>query len=240
MRRLFAAVLGLTLLIVSGGIVVGRTSTTGDAKQAPRIPFTRSTSLNWSGYVASGTTFNGVSGSWIQPTANCKKGQQYSAFWVGLDGNSSGTVEQIGTDADCFNGSPSYYAWYEMYPAASVRISNFTVVPGTTYTASVGYDAGSNTFTLTISGGGSLFSVPLPGSGQARSSAEWVAEAPSIGGHILGLTNFGTVLFTGPNASSPPTTSWEKMTMTDRKGRPKAVPSDLAANNYFSVTWEQQ
>jgi len=240
MRKLFALVLSLSLLIVVGGVALTGARIGDSPRQAPRIPFEHSTSLNWSGYVASGATFNSVSGSWVQPTATCTKGQQYAAFWVGLDGNSSSSVEQIGTDADCLNGRPSYYAWYEMYPAASVRIPNFTVSPGTTYTASVSYDNASNTFTLTIVGGGPPFTVALTASGQLRSSAEWIAEAPSIGGHILRLTNFGTMLFSGINASSPSITPWDKMTMTDRKGAPKAVPSSLGAGNSFSVSWLQQ
>jgi len=28
----------------------------------------------------------------------------------------STSVEQLGTDSDCDSGTPSYYAWYEMYP----------------------------------------------------------------------------------------------------------------------------
>ena len=50
------------------------------------------------------------------------RGHTYAAFWVGLDGYTSKSVEQLGTDSDCTNvNSPSYYAWYEMYPAASVN-----------------------------------------------------------------------------------------------------------------------
>jgi len=241
MRKLVGLVLSLCLLFVGGGIFLSGSSINSAPGQAPRIPFDHSSSTNWSGYVASGTTFNSVSGSWVQPTGTCTKGQQYAAFWVGIDGNTSGTVEQIGTDSDCLNGLPRYYAWYEMYPAASVTIPGFVVVPGSTYSASVTYDSGSNMFHLTISGGSnSTFNVSFPASGQSRSSAEWIAEAPSIGGHILDLTDFGTVNFTGPNLSSPSSTSWDKVTMTDKKGKPRAVPSSLGSNNSFSVAWQHQ
>lgn len=51
------------------------------------------------------------------PTVDCiVTPTSYSAFWVGLDGYSSKTVEQIGTEADCKGATPSYYAWYEFYP----------------------------------------------------------------------------------------------------------------------------
>ena len=46
-------------------------------------------------------------------------GPTYSSVWVGIDGYSSNTVEQIGTEQDVSaNGKTSYYAWYEMYPQA--------------------------------------------------------------------------------------------------------------------------
>ena len=242
MQRLMALVLALATVLVGAGVELRGLSTSTTTTQAPRIPFQHSASLNWSGYVASGTTFSSVSGSWVQPVAQCSKGQQYAAFWVGLDGNTSNTVEQLGTDADCLNGQPRYYAWYEMYPAGSVTIPNFTVTPNETYTASVSYDSATNAFTLTISGGKNApFSITVPGTGQARSSAEWIAEAPSIGNHILSLTNFGTMNFIGANVSTPSAaTPWDKVTMTDNRGKPKAVPSALGSGNSFTVTWQHQ
>jgi Peptidase A4 family len=72
-----------------------------------------STSSNWSGYSAfkSRVKFTDVKGDWIQPAATCTSERTYSSFWVGIDGYNSNTVEQTGTDADCNNGSPVYYAW---------------------------------------------------------------------------------------------------------------------------------
>ena len=34
------------------------------------------------------TTFSSVSGSWVEPEANCSSGQGYSSYWVGLGGAS--------------------------------------------------------------------------------------------------------------------------------------------------------
>src|SRR5579859_2350124 len=57
-------------------------------------------STNWSGYAGTSSTsgaFTSVSASWVQPSGLCNgRGQQYAAFWVGLDGFSSSTVEQTG------------------------------------------------------------------------------------------------------------------------------------------------
>src|SRR4051794_32080572 len=61
---------------------------------------TNSTSSNWSGYAVTGGTYTSVSASWTEPSVSCS-GTAYSSFWVGLDGDTSSTVEQTGTDADC-------------------------------------------------------------------------------------------------------------------------------------------
>src|SRR5580698_2608586 len=55
-------------------------------------------STNWSGYAATGSNFTQVTGSWIVPAASCTKGAAaaYAAFWIGIDGWTSNSVEQIG------------------------------------------------------------------------------------------------------------------------------------------------
>src|SRR5579875_2374458 len=94
-----------------------------------------SVSENWAGYAASPSNssgFTSVSGSWVQPAATCSSGQSYSAFWVGLGGASenSQALEQDGTQADCTaSGQATYYAWYELVPAAPVKLS-MAVKPG--------------------------------------------------------------------------------------------------------------
>ncbi len=103
--------------------------------QAPRIRNRNGTSTNWSGYAVydiasssgrkrttSAATFSDVWGSWVVPEVIASEsGSTYSAAWVGLDGYSSNTVEQIGTEQDWSNGSPQYYAWFEMYPKEGLR-----------------------------------------------------------------------------------------------------------------------
>ena len=71
------------------------------------------TSSNWSGYAVATNLSNpqansvsAVSGSWIVPTVTgSSRGTTYSAVWVGIDGYSDSTVEQIGTEEDVVNGS---------------------------------------------------------------------------------------------------------------------------------------
>ena len=160
------------------------------------------TSTNWAGYAATGSTgkFTSVATDWTQPSVTCKSsGDQYVAFWAGLDGYSDSTVEQIGTEADCIGGTAEYDAWYEMYPANPVVFSN-AVKPGDQFAVSVTY-TGSNEYALKISDTtrGWSHTVDKSLSGAGRSSAEIIVEAPCCGsgGNPLPLAHFGSVTFTG-------------------------------------------
>src|SRR5580693_5531538 len=156
-------------------------------------------STNWSGYAGTTGTYTSVSASWTQPAGKCSSGDQYAAFWVGLDGYTSSSVEQTGSEVDCVGRTAEYYAWYEMYPGPSENYSN-TVRAGDHFNASVTYE-GSNKFSLyiadTTQGWSHTTTASL--SGAARSSAEVIVEAPCCtnGGGILPLTDFGTVSLTG-------------------------------------------
>ena len=151
------------------------------------------TSTNWSGYAVTGSSFTSAKGSWIVPTATCSSGNQYAAFWVGIDGYSSSSVEQTGTDSDCSRGKPSYYAWYEFYPQPSFTISSLTIKPGDRMSAQVVYSGSEFTITITDETSGKSFSKSATVRNAKRSSAEWIAEAPSSS-RVLPLADFGTVL----------------------------------------------
>jgi len=213
--------------------------------------------LNWAGYVAKTAHYTSVSASWVQPAVKCGANNEYvAAFWVGLDGYSSNSVEQLGADSDCSRGTPSYYAWFEMYPAASVNLSSSTypVKAGDTLTGTVTHSGTSYTLSLTdaeASGGKWTFSQPESAS-DANASAEWVAEAPQICFFIFcqqaSLTNFGTVTFSGAQAAAgapnAPISSFtasggpHDITMVSSTGTVKAQPSSLAAGGEgFTDTW---
>src|SRR5579863_1557994 len=171
------------------------------------------TSSNWSGYAVLGSSFTWAKGSWIVPAARCTgvTRDQFAGFWVGLDGYRSTTVEQTGTDTDCIGSSPSYYAWYEFYPRATVPITTVPVKPGDAMSAMVSYDSSTEKFTIKITNEttGKTFSTASRVSGAVRSSAEWIAEAPCCtgSGGILPLPNFGTVTF-GKNSTGVSATNY--------------------------------
>ena len=200
------------------------------------------TSTNWSGYAAAGGNgaFSSVSASWTEPTGTCtSRRAQYSSFWVGLDGYSSSSVEQTGTDVDCSGRTAVYYGWYEMYPAYPVNFPN-TVRPGDRMSASVNF-SGSSTYTLVLkdSTQGWTQTVVKNQSGLARSSAEVIVEAPSASSGVLPLADFGTVNLSGSlvNGSAIGNFSPTEIIMVDNSGADKDMVSSLSGGENFSATW---
>src|SRR5580658_898686 len=204
-------------------------------------------STNWSGYAATTGTYTSVSASWIQPKGTCTSGDQYAAFWVGLDGYSSSTVEQTGSEVDCIGRTAEYYAWYEAYPNASVNYNN-TVKAGDSFTSTVTY-TGNNKFSLYIDDISESWShtTVVTVANAARSSAEIIAEAPccTFLGGILPLTDFGTMNFTGSMANGADLGAaggLTEITMVDNFGRDKDTVSALTPSGVtgqaFSCTWK--
>ena len=158
-----------------------------------------------------------MSASWTEPAARCTSAGsvRYASFWVGLDGYSSRSVEQTGTDADCHGRTARYYGWYEMYPAPPVRFRR-KVRPGDKLSASVTFGA-ARTYTLVLRDRtrGWKHTITRKRAGLARSSAEVITEAPSSAGGVVPLADFGTVRFTAARVNgillrrhSPLRSSW--------------------------------
>jgi hypothetical protein len=201
------------------------------------------TSTNWAGYAATGSTYTSVSTTFTQPAVSCSSGDQYSSFWVGLDGYSSSSVEQTGTEADCVGRTAEYSAWYELYPAYPVNYSN-TVRPGDVITEKVTF-SGSSTYTMTITDTTENWTKTTTknSSGDARSSAEVIAEAPYSGG-VLPLANFGTVNFSGSTVNGSSLSSFNPVSMNmtttgTSSGTVKAATGTLSGGN-FAITWHHQ
>ena len=222
---------------------------------APRIHLKDGLSTNWAGYAAltslaspQNGAVSDVKGSWTVPAVNCSvTPNAYSSFWIGIDGYSSNTVEQLGTDSDCSSGSPRYYAWYEMYPKYPYLIG-ISVTPGDVMSAEVKYQGNSN-FLLTIKDvtTGASFSTTQRSKFAKRSSAEWIAEAPSSSGGVLPLADFGTAQFQSASATlnghtgSINDSSWQydAITMVTPSLVTKALPSSLSSGgSAFSVAWQ--
>jgi hypothetical protein len=217
-------------------------------------------STNWSGYAVTSVkgSVSDVRASWVVPSivGQCPSTDQYSSFWVGIDGYSSNTVEQIGTDSDCQNGKPVYYAWFEFYPHPSFTINSVPISPGSVVSAEV-RSSGKGMFTVTLTNvsTGQSFSGSAKIPSAAQSSAEWIAEAPYSGG-VLPLADFHSIYFgsdytgqhntcfatigstTGPVGSPAFNQNLDQITMDNGRGVVKASPSPLSANGTsFSIAW---
>ena len=171
-------------------------------------------SSNWSGYALTGVgstatvastsmSFSDVTGTWTQPAATCTPGQSTSAaIWVGLGGYTVGSnsLEQTGTSADCNGaGKATYYAWYELVPAASVTLK-LKIFPGDKTTSTVLINGTDVLVQVKNRTRHTFFSKHLQMATPDLSSAEWIAEAPSectVTGfcRTVPLTNFGSVTF---------------------------------------------
>jgi hypothetical protein len=197
-------------LVIFSVLLAIATAAAGSAK-ASAATVTPEVSSNWSGYAAISTdpaspaVFDDVTATWRVPKSTCSVDRISSAaFWVGLGGYdpASSSLEQLGTGADCDGATkvPTYYAWWELVPAASVRIP-LTIKAGDTISAAVLVTGQQVKFSLKDLTRHTRFSKVLTTTQDLdTASAEWIAEAPSdcsSSGRCrpVPLTNFGSVTF---------------------------------------------
>jgi hypothetical protein len=208
---------------------------------APIHKVSHSTSTNWAGYAVTGSTYTSVSASWVQPAVNCSVTPTgWSSFWVGLDGDTTNTVEQTGSEADCSSGTAVYSAWYEMYPKFPKTYPD-TVHAGDSFSASVTTD-GKGNFTLVLSDTTQGWSHTTKAKLRSAKlgSAEVIAEAPSSSGGVLPLADFGSVGFTSATANGAlmnTLSGLDKINMVSGSTT-KASTSTINSSGNFSVTWQ--
>ena len=164
---------------------------------------------------------------------------------------------RLGTEQDVSNGTAQYSAWWEMYSTGKGQpeqeITGFTVKPGDSITASVKY-TGSGNFVLSISDSTrnetftttqNTSSVQSPTASQ--SSAEWVVEAPSVGGGQSSLADFGTITFTNASATIDSVagpindSSWQNEAIEMVNSRDSLLDTTSALNSAgtgFTVTYD--
>jgi hypothetical protein len=214
------------------------------------------TSTNWGGYVAANSlskpsknSVTAVYGSWIVPLIMSSNQDGYSAYWVGIDGYSSSTVEQIGTSHNCINGVQQNYAWFEMYPGPSYGINGFPLAPGDVISASIEYK-GNYIFSMTLYNNTQKTYTTIPttyttSKTALRQCVEWIVEAPYMNG-ILPLSDFVTAYMWGCIATINGVTgvinthNWDcaPIVMVASNGTPKATVSPLLHDNgSFFMEW---
>jgi len=155
------------------------------------------TSTNWAGQFQTGTTFTEVTARWTVPSVVPSESEQAASTWVGVDGFDNADLIQTGTTEQTSGGGTSYFAWYEVLPAASIPIG--AVDPGDQMSAVI-EEVAVGTWYLSISDvtAGESSSGDLSYGGPAD-SVEWIQEDPStdLQGDLYPLADFGSVTFYG-------------------------------------------
>lgn len=219
------------------------------ARPAPSANVTQVGSYNWSGYAdVTSTTgkFSGVSGKWTVPKLSCGSEDRIESSWVGLDGANDGTVEQLGTVAQCFQSAAVHYSWYEMYPSGEVVVSK-AVKGGDQIKASVTRSGTSYTLKLTDSTtSGNNINVTESCSSCENRDAEWIVERPDLATTgIVPLVDFSSTGFTsgsetaGGTKGTIATVSPHQYFMMDSTDTYYlAKPSSLSSGNAFTDAWK--
>ncbi len=186
----------------------------GPSQSGPRNVEHALSSINWSGSVASAPpsdTFKWVAGVWKvpfprSPRGRCDGNWYFSSAWIGIDGSLGSTdVLQAGTEQDelCVAGQTqqNFYAWWEWFPAASIKIDNFPVAVGDSISCLI--CAGSTTtgeifITNQTQNVHTAFSVTATGTTSLTGNcAEWIVERPTLSdGALAQLPDYGEVDFT--------------------------------------------
>jgi hypothetical protein len=158
-------------------------------------------STNWSGEIATGVVFTGASARWTVPTVQPSAGDEYSASWVGVDGVTDTSLIQAGTSQDSGGGTTSYFAWYEVLPAAAIEIAH-PVAAGDQMAVTVS-EVVSGTWNIAVEDltASWSFSMDVAYTGPG-SSAEWIEEAPTVNNAQTTLANFGNVQFSDVSIST--------------------------------------
>ena len=133
---------GATAALLSGSMFLGPVTVEAAAiYHHPRTSAAPTTDAgwvanNWSGYAKTGT-YTSVTAEWVVPSVARSPKPTFSSQWVGIDGFDNGDLIQTGTEADYYNGSAHYAAWWEILPAAATVIPSITVRPGDQMSASI-------------------------------------------------------------------------------------------------------
>lgn len=198
-----------------------------------------STSMNWSGYVIGGGGHSTVTASWTQPAVPCTS-NGVVAFWAGLDGWGSSTVEQTGTGVDCRSGTPQYYAWWETFPTNSQQVYSVPVAPGDQITATVTSTNGQYELDLAdATAGWSKTTMAAAPSGAQNVSAEVVTEAVSVNSATSSLPDFVSLPYNGISidGQSLAASGAQPVDMINSSHSVIASTAPADASGHFTVTY---
>jgi Peptidase A4 family len=171
---------------------------------------------NWGGYAVDACSTCGiryVNANFTAPAVSCAKSTMGTDgaeddFWVGLDGDTDSTVEQVGIQVVCASktSAPAYAPWYEMWPLNPVLIPR-TVKAGDKISVATYYDQSAKVYDMTFNDSSDTAytkdGLKCPsGSSCLNKSAEVITENAGDGVPELDLAYFTTVSFSGTTVTS--------------------------------------
>ena len=247
LRRLVGGALSFAAVVLSASAPA--TSAARPAVFHPLVVVVgASKSNNWAGYnqgtlEQGGKLFDGISASWVVPTASARTAGEYefSSTWIGIGGGcvdagctvTDATLIQAGTEQDVDNtGEASYFAWYELIPAPSIRVS-LPVGAGNAVRVTISETTpGVWGMTMRNLSTRQSWSATVPYS-SSHATAEWIEETPLVlssdGSITIGpMPNLSTVHIdhATTNGANAGLKSSEQLQLVDFNGNPLATPSN--------------
>ncbi|QHW30332.1 hypothetical protein GZH47_05390 [Paenibacillus rhizovicinus] len=225
---------------------------------------TNVTYYNWSG-VISKQTAGRATAFWSSPSVSADSTHRPAFFssWIGLGGSASSgePLFQAGIAAIIdASGSVAYSPFYEVVNTnvnsdpMYLSSTQLSFSPGDTVYADISYTPGASNghFDMYMSHGSTIFSFSVTNIhySSAVTSAEWIAEKPTLKGQSIdsvNLAKFSQVTFSrAAMASSPSGTanlitaspsSTQYVYMKNSSGTALASPTAIGTNGDFNVVW---
>jgi hypothetical protein len=181
--------------------------------------------------------YHSVTATWVVPAVAASRKATYSSNWVGIDGYNNSDLIQTGTESDYYNGSAHYDAWWEILPAAETVIPSITIKPGDTVTASI-VKGPASSWAITITDGSQSFTTTQSYTGPGA-SAEWIEEAPTVGGRVAPLANYGQATFDPgtANGTNPGLTASEGGVMVQKRAQVSTPSNPDRDTDGFNVAY---
>jgi hypothetical protein len=209
-------------------------------------------STSSSGYSSAWVGIGGVSGTGnlIQTGTDqdCTTGTTTAGElkYHGLEAKPTNSGKGGGSGGGSKSCTPTYYAWYEAYPAPEVKIANFVVTPGDVITASVTKSNENWVITINDITAQETFTTTVSNFTPDQTTAEVIMERPAlcfVTCKLTNLANFGQIQFTNATATSSTTNTFDNIlsdapiTMVNNSFKLLASPSPITNPGTFTDTW---
>jgi len=199
---------------------------------------------NWSGYMVTGpaATFTHAETWYVEPTfysSVCSSNAEVT--WAGLGGWNSQNLAQNGTLHNV-PGANDHQAWWEILPGYVVPV-NFYAHRGYEFDASTRRISGGFRFYFYDYYNGAVTAYDAISNSWDGTSAEAIAERPTINGAFANLSNFETLHFFSAKANGAGMANWSASggrhgihMLNNAETYELALPNTIASDSSFDDT----